>query len=266
MTHLGKEIRLQRLMQYRRGRFLDITVDHGIARGVLPGLENIEALLGKIVETQPDALTMQKGIAEKAFLPYAGLVPLVIKCSSYSPYHYSYDTMITSVEEAVQLGADAVAIGVIVGSERQPEALNHLGTFVRDARRYGVPTVAHIYPRGELIPKDEHYQVDAVQYATRLGAEIGVDIIKTHYTGSPESFAKVVEATPAWVVASGGVEAKDAASFLQKARDVVDAGAAGLACGRFVWTHPEMDKLIVALKHILHNDGSVAEAISLMEA
>ena len=264
MSHLGKAIRLQRLMQYRQNRFLDITVDHGIARGVLPGLENIGPLLGRIVETKPDAITMQKGIAEHAFLPYAGSVPLVIKCSSYSPYHYSYDTIITSVEEAVQLGADAVAIGVIVGSERQSEALTHLGAFVREARYYGMPTIAHIYPRGEMIPKEEHYQLESVQYATRLGAEIGVDIIKTHYTGSPESFAKVVEACPALVVASGGVETQDAASFLQKARDVVDAGAAGLACRRFVWSYPKMPELVAALKHILHRDGSVAEALAII--
>ena len=41
MSALGAAIRKQRLMSRRHGRLLDITVDHGIARGVLPGLEDI---------------------------------------------------------------------------------------------------------------------------------------------------------------------------------------------------------------------------------
>ena len=31
--------------------------------------------------------------------------------------------------------------------------------------------------------------MDQVRYAARVGAELGIDFIKTHYTGSAESFA-----------------------------------------------------------------------------
>lgn len=107
MSALGKAIRANRLMSRRPGRLLDITIDHGIARGVLPGLEDIASLTGRIVATRPDAITMQKGIAETCFLPHAGQVPLIVKCSSYSPFHRDFDAMTASVEEAAQLGADA---------------------------------------------------------------------------------------------------------------------------------------------------------------
>ena len=61
--------------------------------------------------------------------------------------------MTASVAEAVQLGADAAAIGVIIGGARQTEALiTAWRDFVREARQFGLPTIAHIYPRGELIP------------------------------------------------------------------------------------------------------------------
>lgn len=265
MTALGKSIRMNRLMARAPGRLLDITIDHGIARGVLPGLEDIASLTGRIAATKPDAVTMQKGIAETCFAPCAGQVPLIIKCSSYSPFHRDFDAMTASVAEAARLGADAVAIGIIVGSARQPEALTLLGDFVAEARRHGLPTVAHIYPRGELIPKNERYSMRQVRYAVRVGAELGVDFIKTHYTGSVESFADVVRASPAYVLAAGGVTAEHAPAFLRQARDVIDAGAAGLACGRFVWTHPDMPRLIRALKHIIHADGSADAAIAILE-
>ena len=173
--------------------------------------------------------------------------------------------MITTVEEAVRLGADAVSIGIIIGSTRQAEQISQAGVFVREARMMGMPTVAHIYPRGELIPEEEHTSMEQVRYAVRVGAEIGIDIIKTLYTGSAESFSKVVEACPAYVVAAGGVEASDGRSFLNKAKEVVDAGGAGLACGRFVWNYTNTPALVCALKHIIHEDGTVAEACKLLE-
>ncbi len=264
MSALGFAIRARRLMSRRPGRLLDITVDHGIARGLLPSLEDAASLIARIVVTAPDAITLQKGIAEKCFLPHAGQVPLILKCSSYSPFHRDFDAMTATVAEAAALGADAAAMGVIIGGARQSEALTLLGGFVREARQCGLPTVAHIYPRGELIPEHEHYQTEQVRYAARVGAELGVDFIKTHYTGSAESFAKVVEASPALVLAAGGVSADDGPAFLRQARAVMDAGAAGLACGRFVWTYRDMPRLMRALKHIIHDDCSAESAIALL--
>ena len=266
MSDLGREVRLKRLMSHRFNRLLDVTADHAIARGVLPGLEDIAGAIDRLIEGRPDAITMHKGIAESCFVPYAGEVALIIKCSSFSPFHPAYDTMITSVEEAVRLGADAVSLGVIVGDARQPEALTNLGMFVKEARLLGMPTVAHIYPRGSLIPEGERASVEHVRYAARVAAEVGIDIIKTTYTGSVESFAEVIEACPAPVVAAGGVESQDARTFLQKARDVIDAGGAGLACGRFVWGYPDAARLIQARKHNIHQDGSVASAVEMLES
>lgn len=266
MSSIGHQIRLKRLMSRRPNRLLDVTVDHAIARGVIHGLEKIADVIACMVQGEPDAITMHKGIAESCFGPYTGKVSLVIKCSSYSPFHETYDTMVTRVEEAVALGADAVAIGVIIGDSLQPQALSQLGTFVKDARTLGMPTIAHIYPKGDLIPKNEQTSVENVRYAARVAAELGIDIVKTLYTGSPESFAQVIEASPALVVAAGGVEAKDVGEFLQKARDVVDAGGAGLACGRFVWDYVDPPRLIRALKHIIHEDGSVDDAVAMLES
>ncbi|MFN8456494.1 MAG: hypothetical protein U0401_17800 [Anaerolineae bacterium] len=42
-------------------------------------------------------------------------------------------------------------------------------------------------------------------YAARCGAELGVDIVKTWYTGTPESFREVVESCPGVAVVAAGV-------------------------------------------------------------
>jgi DhnA family fructose-bisphosphate aldolase class Ia len=108
---LGKEIRLNRLFNPQSGRFLGITMDHAIPHGVLSGLERIGQKLGEVADGEPDAVTLQKGIAEKCFGPFAGRVALIVKCTSYSPYHKTKDVPVAEVEEAVRLAAAFSATG-----------------------------------------------------------------------------------------------------------------------------------------------------------
>lgn len=264
MGYLGQEIRLKRLLNKRSGRLLAITVDHSMDRGIMTGLIPIEDTIKKIVAGGPDSLTMHKGIAEKCFAPYADEVALIVKCSTFSPYQPAYDTWVTDVEEAVRLGADAVSMGCIVGGEHQPEQLRNLGLLSKQAKSFGMPLVAHIYPRGEMVPQSERYHWKNIAYAVRAGAELGVDIIKTSYTGDPESFSRVVEACPARVVVAGGDSADNVEDFLKMTKDVIDAGGAGVTYGRFVWEYPEPAKLIQALGSIIHDGCSVEEGMRFL--
>ena len=260
---LGKEIRMKRLLNEKTGRLLAITVDHAIARGVLPGLERIQETIAKVMEGGPDSLTMQKGIAEKCFAPYAGRVSLILKSTSFSPYQEAFDTPTADVEEAVRLGADAISVGVLVGGQSQPQMITHLARVCKEAASAGVPVVCHIYPRGEFIENQKDYR--NVRYAVRVAAELGVDIIKTNYPGSAEDFQKVVEASPAHVVVAGGSPGKDIISYFQMTRDVIDAGGLGVTYGRFVWQHENPGRVVKALAAMIHEDAGVEEAMSNLE-
>jgi DhnA family fructose-bisphosphate aldolase class Ia len=70
--YLGKAIRLGRLFNRESGRLLAITLDHAIARGVLPGLEDASSALEAVVTGRPDSVTLQKGLAGRLLAPYAG--------------------------------------------------------------------------------------------------------------------------------------------------------------------------------------------------
>jgi class I fructose-bisphosphate aldolase len=197
--YLGKAIRLGRLFNDRSGRLLAITLDHAIARGVLPGLVDVESAVASVAAGQPDAITLQKGIAARVFSPdyAAGGISLIVKATSYSPFHPTFDTPTATVEEALRLGADAISVGMLVGEPNQAQQLTHLSSVAREAEALGLPLAAHIYPRGEGL-KGDLKSAENVQYAVRAGAEVGVDVIKTEYTGSAETFAEVVlAASPA---------------------------------------------------------------------
>ena len=260
---LGKDVRLRRLFNPTSGKILVIALDHAIGWGVVPGLEDMQTTVAKIVEAQPDAITMLKGTAEKVFRPFAGTVPFIMKATTFSPYQPAYDTAVATVDEAVRLGADAVAIGCTVCGDRQQELLSQLGEFVHQAGLVGYPTVTHIYPKGNLIGKEDWYKEEHVTYAARAGAELGVDIIKTFYTGDPTSFARVVRATPASLVVSGGPKLPSLQHVFQMTYEAMQAGAVGVTYGRNVWQADDPVAVVQALKHIIHGGGTVDEALDL---
>jgi DhnA family fructose-bisphosphate aldolase class Ia len=210
-------------------------------------------------------MVMMKGVAQQCFPPHAGSVALILKCSTISPYHPELDILVSRVEDALCLGADAVAMALTVGSADQSQLLANLGTLVHEAESVGLPVIVHSYPCGELVPPDERYSALRLSYAARLVMEMGVSIVKTFYTGSAETFAEVVEtAAPALVVAAGGPRLETDDDVLRMAYDVVQAGAAGITFGRNIWQSENVAGMIGALKYIIHEDGTVAEAAAML--
>ena len=262
MTILGKAVRIARLRNPKSGRILTVAIDHAPSYGVLAGLEHIQRVVDEVAHAGPDAVLMMKGVAERCFAPHAGKVALILKCSSISPYHPERDVWVASVEDALRSGADAIAMAMTVGSADQPQLMANVGALVREAERVGLPVIVHAYPCGECVPPEERYSAERVAYASRMVMELGVDIIKTFYTGSAETFARVVEiAAPALVVAAGGPRLETNADVLQMAYDVVQAGAAGITFGRNIWQSGNMSGVIQALKRVVHEGTSAGEAL-----
>lgn len=256
---LGKEIRLKRLIPTEDNKYLGVTVDHAIGRGVLQGLDNIDTTLEKIVRGNPNSITMNKGIADKCFTPYVGKVPLVLKLTTFGVYHFTEDVQIADVEEAIMAGADAVSCGCIVGGDNQDKQIEQLAKVCKEAHKYGIPVISHIYPRGNLIEKNEQYAYENVLYAARAGAELGVDIIKTNYTGDIDSFSKIVDYVPTRVAIAGGNKCRNVDEYLQQTREVMDAGAFGVTYGRFVFQYEYTTSLIKALGLMIHKNYSLKD-------
>ena len=138
-----------------------------------------------------------------------------------------------------------------------------LGRMAKEAGSVGLPLVAHIYPKGSMV-KDPH-DAKAVAYAVRCGAELGVDIIKTLWTGSAESFRGVVEACPSMVALAGGEMGETLEDYLRMTRDALDVGLGGVTYGRFVWQHPHMTSVIKALRALIHENASVQQALQVYD-
>lgn len=268
MAMLGKEVRMSRLVNPKSNKMMAITVDHAISRGIAPmtGLHQIQDTIDKIIAGKPDAMTMTKGIAEHCMWKHAGEVSMLMKVSNYSPVAPTKDTVFGTVDEAIRMGADAVSMGAMTLGDFQGEQFETIGRFSEECMRKGMPLIGHVYPKGESVPMDKRTSWENIAYCVRSACELGMDIVKTTYTGDPDSMAKVVSCVPSTfrIVIQGGDACKTLDDYLLMTRQAMDCGVGGVTMGRFVWDYKDVTALVIALRYMIHEGYSVKEAKELL--
>jgi len=261
---LGRELRIRRIFG-SDGRTLTVALDQAVPRGVVPRLATIGTTFASIVDGEPDAVTITKGLAGTLLTGNQRPLPWILKASMFSvEFHPTYDATIGTVQDAVRMNADAVAVGISAGSSNQVAMFEMLTRVVEEAHTWGLPVVCHAYPSGEMWG-DRKGSTESVLYASRAAAELGTDIVKTWYTGSTAEFAKVVEGTPAIVVAAGGAPVSNPLDVLKQAASVIEAGAHGMTAGRNIWGAEDPAKMVLALKAIIHGGESPEIAAKLLD-
>lgn len=270
----GKRARLYRLLYEHgpgHGTMLVLPVDQGMEHGPVdflpnPPSENPDFQIRLAIEGGYSAIAFHYGIAARYLPPYAGKIPLILKINGKTdipPADRAFSGLTGRVEDAVRLGADAVGYTLYVGSPRQDEDFRQLTEVRAECDRYGMPLIVWSYPRGEAIEKkggrDSLYAVD---YAARVAAELGADVVKLNVPtfdqkareSSPKPYNEMVleyraavekvvrSAGQTFVLFSGGSKIGDQ-DLLEKARLVMEAGATGLIFGRNMWQRPMADAL-----------------------
>ena len=109
---------------------------------------------------------------------------------------------------------------------------------------------------GEDIPIEKKNDLGLIENTCRISLEIGADILKIPYTGGVESFSRIVKNSHVTVMILGGPKTNNLRDVLQTARNAIDAGAKDIVFGRNVWQHPQMNKVLMSPKDIVHiNEG-----------
>ncbi len=268
MALLGKEVRMSRLVNPKSNKMMAITVDHAISRGIAPmtGIQDIQGAIDKIVAGRPDAMTMTGPIAERCLEKHAGKVSLLCKISSYSPVSPTQDAVFGTVDSAIALGADAVSMGCMTLGDFQNEQFEAIGKVAQECRLKGMPLIGHVYPKGESVPADKRTAWENIAYCVRSACELGMDIVKTTYTGDPESMAKAISCVPSSfrVVIQGGDSCKTLDDYLNMTYDAMQCGVGGVTMGRFVWDYKDVTALVVALRYIIHEGYTPKQAKELL--
>jgi len=259
--YIGKKIRLERIFNRETKRTIIVPMDHGLTVGPIKGIEkNLGDMVNKIALGGANAVLGHVGIplyAHRGYGPDIGLILHLSGSTSISP-DSNLKVLVNTVLEAVKFGADGVSIHINIGTKSDPEMLETLGSVARNCRDLGMPLLAMMYPRGDNI-KDEH-NVELVKIAARVAAELGADIVKTNWTGDPDSFKEVVEGCMIPVIIAGGEKA-GIREILEITKQSVDAGGAGVAYGRNVFQSEDPTKFMRALYLIVQKNYDVSEAI-----
>jgi len=261
----GKEIRMRRIMNPRTERTVIVPMDHGVSAGPIPGLTNMMDAITHVAEGGANAVVVHKGIVAKRHGKDTADMGVIVHLSGSTSFSLDPNakTLVCTVEEAIKLGADAVSVQVNIGNGNENKMLEDLGQVAHAASQWGMPLLAMIYPRGERVKSE--YDSEAVKHAARLGAELGADMVKVSYTGDPDSFREVVDGCQIPVIIAGGPKMDSNQAILEMVKGAMEAGAAGTSIGRNVFQHQNPSKIVRALSMIVHDNGTVDEALAYLE-
>ncbi|MCP4681015.1 MAG: class I fructose-bisphosphate aldolase family protein [Desulfobacterales bacterium] len=262
----GKEIRLERIINRDTRKTVIVPMDHGVSVGPILGITDMKEAMSQVAEGGANAVVVHKGIVGRGHRgtgPDMGLIVHMSGSTSLGP-EPNAKTLVCTVKEALKLGADAVSVHVNIGNGHEKDMLSDLGSVAQTAAEWGMPLLAMVYPRGKNI-KDE-YDPEAVKHAARLGAELGADIVKVSYTGSPESFKEVVDGCHVPVVIAGGPKMDSDRAILEMVKGAMEAGASGTSIGRNVFQHDNPTKIVGALHMIIHGNATVDAALDYLDS
>jgi len=249
---IGKKIRMERIIDRKSKKTVIVPMDHGVAAGPIPGLVDMTKTINDIAEGGANAVILHKGIVKYGHRGYGKDIGLIIHLfggTSLGP-DPNNKVQVTSVKEAIRLGADAVSVHINVGAETESMMLEKLGKIAEECDEFGMPLLAMMYPRGKKI--ESEHDVKYIKHAARLGAELGADIVKTNYTGSKETFREVVEGCPVPIVIAGGPKIDSEDALFKMIRDAIDCGALGVAIGRNIFQAKDRVEITRKICDIVH--------------
>jgi DhnA family fructose-bisphosphate aldolase class Ia len=268
----GKSIRLSRIFDRTTKKTVIVPLDNTLLSGPEGGLRNIEGKINQVVAGRVNAILGFYGLFLRHSAALDGVPGIMNVTASTKRQTHTRKVIVGSVEQAVAMGMDGVAVHVNVSSHYESEMLKILADISRDCVRFGMPLIAIMYPRAEgndgtdenyynLLRNDPDQYAELVRHSVRIAVDLGADMVKTQYTGSIDSFRTVVEsASGVPVVMAGGARISDKA-ILQNAHDVIRAGAAGVCVGRNVFDNDLGKEMTMALRLIVHEGVSVERAI-----
>ncbi|MFJ5033040.1 2-amino-3,7-dideoxy-D-threo-hept-6-ulosonate synthase [Streptomyces sp. NPDC088560] len=251
----GKSLRLSRLINPVSGRTFVVPLDHSVADGPVASAPAFRDIARAVSRNGGDALLVHKGRIR--FLPGDVLrgTALVVHLNGITRHAPDANAKVrlAEVEEALERGADAVSIHINMGSDTEAEQLGDLARAADGCSRWGLPLIAMVYPRGPRVsdPTDP----ELVAHAASLAADIGADIAKVPYTGSPVTMAEVVRSCPIGVITAGGAPVGDR-QLTRTVGEVVASGALGVAMGRNVWASPDVAASVRLVADALHQPAA----------
>ncbi|MCB6177631.1 3-hydroxy-5-phosphonooxypentane-2,4-dione thiolase [Rhodobacter sp. Har01] len=240
----GMKNRLSRIFNPTSGRTVMLAFDHGYFQGPATGLERMDLNILPLVP-YCDVLMCTRG-ALRSTIPPSVTKPVALRCSGGNSIlsELSNETVAVDIEDAIRLGACAMAAQVYIGSEYEHKSISNVIKLIDTGTRYGIPTLA-VTGVGKDMVRDARY----FGLATRIAAELGAQYVKTYFV--EEGFEKVAAGCPVPLVIAGGKKLPEREA-LEMAWKAIDQGAAGVDMGRNIFQSDAPVAMIQAVGKVVH--------------
>lgn len=259
----GADMRLRRLFGHDDGRLLVVPLDHSVTDGPIARGTLLSDLVGQLAGNGVDAVVLHRGSLRHVHHRWFVHTSLVVHLSASTSHAPDPDAkyLVSSVEGALRLGADAVSVHVNLGSQEESKQVADLAAVSDACERWNLPLVAMMYPRGPRILNSR--EPELIAHAVQLAADLGADLVKTVPAETSAEMADVVRDCPIPIIVAGGPRMGSTEAVLTHVRSALHAGAAGVAMGRNVFESPDPGAAARRIADLVHADHDRAPRAEL---
>ncbi len=256
MYAVGKARRLARMVDSASGRMLCMPLDHGMQVGSIDGLRDPGPLLDIVVDAGVNAVIVNPGMLARFSHRFDGGPAVILRLDqttmwrtgSPTGYADTHTRLVATVEEAVQMGAEAVITYLFTCNNdpaQETRCVEICGSVASACRSWGmVHVIEAMAARGGFASADDPA---VVAMNCRIAGEMGADFIKTDWCGA-EGFAAVARESLAPVAVAGGMASGSNTEILRLVECAFASGAKGIIFGRNVFQREDPGSLLRKIK------------------
>ncbi|MDC7226599.1 MAG: 2-amino-3,7-dideoxy-D-threo-hept-6-ulosonate synthase [Spirochaetales bacterium] len=262
----GKTIRINNIFSKDDGKTVIVAIDHGGIAGPMKGINEPAKLIQACVDGGADTVLTTRGFIRAAEGSFDRSLGIILRLTGgFTVFGGKFEEeVITSVKTALKTGSAGVAVTVKFGHEREGHFTQQASLIADSCEDWGLPLMIEAMARGNGFDGKPLKSTDSagIKLASRAAAEIGADMVKTYYTGNPDSFAEVVEGCMVPVVILGGAKTDSIRDVFSDVYYSIQAGGSGIAIGRNIWQHENTQAMVEAMCGIVHEGWSVDQAMA----
>ncbi len=240
----GMKKHLSNIFSPKSGNTVMFAFDHGYFMGATAGLERLDLVIPELLP-HVDCLMGTRGALRSSVAPDNGkaIALRVTSGSSMLNDDLSHEVVAVDIEDAIRMNADCMAVQTFIGAEGQLSSIDNLSRVVNAGMRYSIPTMGVVAVGKDMERTDRFFKL-----ATRIVAEMGVQIIKTYYC---DKFEEIVAACPVPIVVAGGKKLPEREALTLAYRSI-QGGARGLDMGRNIFQSENGPQMAEAISKIVH--------------
>ena len=253
----GMKKHLSTIFDPKSGNTVMFAFDHGYFMGSTAGLERLDLVIPKLAP-YVDCLMGTRGALRTCVPPETRKATALRVTSGSSMLNddLSHEVVAVDIEDAIRMNADAMAVQTFIGADGQLASIDNLSRTVCAGFRYSIPTLGVVAVGKDMERTDRFFKL-----ATRIVAEMGVQMVKTYYC---EHFEDVVAACPVPIVVAGGKKLPEAEA-LTLAYNSIRGGAHGVDMGRNIFQSEHSVEMAQAVRKIVHEGFTDKQALEFYE-